>query len=46
MTVDPKLHRVYLLAAEYGPAPEPKEGQKKARPQALPDSFHVLVVGK
>jgi DNA-binding beta-propeller fold protein YncE len=46
MTVDTKLHRVYLLAAEYGPTPEAKEGQKKARPQALPDSFHVLVVGK
>jgi YVTN family beta-propeller protein len=45
MTVDPKLHRVYLLAAEYGPAPEAKEG-KKGRPPVLPDSFHVLVVGK
>jgi YVTN family beta-propeller protein len=46
MTVDPKLHRVYLLAAEYGPAPAAKEGQKQARPPVLPDSFHVLVVGK
>ena len=47
MTVDQKLHRVYLLAAEYGPAPEqPKEGQKKGRPPALPDSYHVLIVGK
>jgi len=46
MTVDTKLHRVYLLAAEYGPAPAPKEGQKKGRPPVLPDSFHVLVVGK
>ena len=45
MTVDTKLHRVYLLAAEYGPAPEPKDG-KKQRPPVLPDSFHVLVVGK
>ena len=45
MTVDEKLHRVYLLAAEYGPAPEAKEG-KKGRPPVLPDSFHVLVVGK
>jgi YVTN family beta-propeller protein len=47
MTVDPRTHRVYLLAAEYGPAPEPKEGQKKGgRPPVLPDTFHVLVVGK
>ena len=46
MTVDEKTHRVYLLAAEYGPTPEAKEGQKKARPPILPDSFRVLVVGK
>ena len=46
MTVDPKTHRVYLLAAEYGPAAPPKEGQKAGRPPVLPDSFQVLVVGK
>ena len=46
MTVDTKLHRVYLLAAEYGPTPAPKEGQKRSRAPILPDSFHVLVVGK
>ena len=45
MTVDPKTHKVYLLAAEYGPAPE-ASGGKKGRPPILPDSFHVLVVGK
>jgi len=46
MAVDEKTHKVYLLAAEYGPAPEAKEGQKKGRPPVVPDSFHVLVVGK
>jgi DNA-binding beta-propeller fold protein YncE len=46
MTVDLKNHRVYLLAAEYGPAPEPKAGEKKGRAPILADSFHVLVVGK
>lgn len=45
MTVDEKLHRVYILAAEYGPAPDAKDG-KKGRAPVLPDSFHVLVVGK
>jgi DNA-binding beta-propeller fold protein YncE len=46
MTVDKKLHRVYLPAGEYGPAPEAKAGQKKARPPVLPGSFQILVVGK
>jgi hypothetical protein len=46
MIVDEKMHRVYLLAAEYGPTPETKPGEKKGRAPALPDSFHILVVGK
>jgi DNA-binding beta-propeller fold protein YncE len=41
MCVDEKTHHVYLLAAERGPAPE---GKKQG--PVLPDSFHVLVVGK
>ena len=45
MTVDTSTHKVYLLAAEYGPAPPPKDG-KKGRPPVLPDSFGVVVVGK
>jgi DNA-binding beta-propeller fold protein YncE len=46
MTLDPKTHKIFLLAAEYGQAPPPKEGQKRSRPPVIPDSFHVLVVGK
>jgi DNA-binding beta-propeller fold protein YncE len=46
MTVDPKTHKVYLLAAEFGEAPPAKEGQKKGRAPVLPDSFHILIVGK
>jgi YVTN family beta-propeller protein len=45
MTVDPKTHRVYLLAAEY-PAPAAGATPGRGRVPALPDSFHVLVVGK
>jgi DNA-binding beta-propeller fold protein YncE len=41
MCVDEKTHHVYLLTAERGPAPE---GKKQG--PVLPDSFHVLVVGK
>ena len=40
MTVDEKLHRLYLLTADYAPA------AAGGRPQALPDTFHVLIVGK
>jgi len=46
MTVDEKLHRVYLLAAEYGQPAEAKEGVKKGPPPIKQDTFHVLVVGK
>ncbi len=42
---DQKAHKLYLPMAEYGPAPEGKDG-KKGRPQALPDSFSILVVGR
>jgi DNA-binding beta-propeller fold protein YncE len=45
MTVDPKTHKVFLLAADAGAPSAPKDG-KKGRPQILPDTFHVLVVGK
>jgi len=46
MTVDEKLHRVYLLTAEYGQAAPAKEGTKRGPTPILPDTFHVLVVGK
>jgi len=45
MAVDTKTHKVYLLTAEFGPMPEAKAGQR-VRPPVLPDTFHVLVVGK
>jgi hypothetical protein len=37
---DQKAHKLYLPAAEFGPAPE------KGRPTALPDSFQIVVVGR
>ncbi len=46
MAVDPRTHRIYLLAAEFGPAPATKPGERPGRPPVLPGSFHVLVVGK
>jgi hypothetical protein len=44
MVVDPKSHRIYLSAAEYGPQPDSIPGQRRARAPVLPGSFKVLVV--
>jgi len=46
MALDDKNHRIYLLAAEFGRPAEGAPSGKKGRPPILPDSFHVLVVGK
>jgi len=47
MTVDLKLHRVYLPAAEFETAPaQPEPGRRGGRTLAVPDSFHLLVVGR
>ena len=45
IAADQKAHKLYLPAAEYGPAGESKDG-KKGRPQPVPDSFQVVVVGR
>jgi hypothetical protein len=49
MTLDPRTHKIYLAAVDYMPVPEtPPAGApagKLARPQAVPDSFKVLVYG-
>jgi DNA-binding beta-propeller fold protein YncE len=46
MAVDQKLHRIYLSAAEYGPMPEGQPAKGRGRPPIVPDTFHVLVIGK
>lgn len=45
MALDEKTHRVYLVAAEFGPAPEPSTEQPHPRPPVIDGSFKVLVVG-
>jgi YVTN family beta-propeller protein len=42
---DQKGHKLYLPVAEMAPAVEGKDG-KKGRPQPIPDSFMILVVGR
>jgi DNA-binding beta-propeller fold protein YncE len=44
IAADPKTHKLYLPAAEMVPGPD-KDG-KKGRPQAVPESFHIVVVGR
>ncbi len=45
IVADQKAHKLYLPAAEYGPAVEGKDG-KKGRPQPVADSFQIVVVGR
>jgi YVTN family beta-propeller protein len=45
IAADQKGHKLYLPAAEYAAAAETKDG-KKGRPQPVPDSFHIVVVGR
>lgn len=45
LALDAKSHRVYLVAAKFGPKPEPTKDQPHPRAPVLDDSFEVLVVG-
>jgi YVTN family beta-propeller protein len=45
IAADSKAHKLYLPTAELGPPAEGKDG-KKGRPQAIPDTFMVVVVGR
>ncbi|CAN5746198.1 hypothetical protein BH10ACI4_BH10ACI4_00640 [soil metagenome] len=46
MSFDAATGRVYLLAAEYGPAPAATAAVPKPRPAVVPGSYSVIVVGK
>jgi YVTN family beta-propeller protein len=46
MTYDPATDRIYLVAAEFGPRPDPTPENPRARPPVVPGSFVVLVVGR
>lgn len=49
MTLDPTTHKIYTAAQKYQPpdpnAPTPAPGQRGRGPAAIPESFHVLVLG-
>src|SRR5229473_2662372 len=44
MALDTKTHKIYLSAAQLGPAPEATADNPHPRPKIIPDSFHVLVL--
>jgi YVTN family beta-propeller protein len=46
MAYDSATDRIYLVAAEFGPRPDPTPENPRARPPVLPGSFTVLVVGR
>lgn len=45
MAIDPATGKVYLVTADFGPAPAPTAEQPHPRPALIPDSFVVLEVG-
>src|SRR3984885_4622234 len=44
MALDASTGRVYLVTAEFGPAPPPTEAMPHPRRSVVPDSFEVIVV--
>ncbi|HEX4578221.1 MAG TPA: hypothetical protein VH117_12770 [Edaphobacter sp.] len=46
LTLDGKTNRLFLITAEFTPAPPPPPGGRPGRGQMVPDSFSILVVGK
>jgi len=46
LALDSKTHKVFVVTAEFGPAPAATADNPHPRPPILPDSFVLLVVGK
>lgn len=46
MELDPKTHHVFVVTAEFGPAPAPTAEQPRPRPTIVPGTFMVLEFGK
>jgi DNA-binding beta-propeller fold protein YncE len=46
MELDPKTHHVFVVTAEFGPAPAPTTEEPRPRPAVVPGSFMVLEFGK
>jgi DNA-binding beta-propeller fold protein YncE len=46
LALDPKTHRIYLVTAQFGPAPQPTPERPRPRPSPLPGTFEVMVFGE
>jgi DNA-binding beta-propeller fold protein YncE len=46
MAIDYATHSVYLVTADFGPAPEPTKDNPRPRPAIIPDTFSLLVYTK
>jgi YVTN family beta-propeller protein len=46
MAYDSQTDRVYLVTADFGPAPAPTADNPRPRPTIIPGSFTVIVVGR
>jgi DNA-binding beta-propeller fold protein YncE len=46
LTLDPKTDRVLLITADFTPPPAAAPGERPGRPQMVPGTFSILVVGK
>ena len=46
MTIDRKTQHVFLIGAEFGPAPAPAAGERPRRGPMVADSFTIVEVGK
>lgn len=44
MALDPVTHQVYLVTADFAPAPPPAPAQPRQRPVILPNTFVVLIL--
>ncbi len=45
MELDPETHHVFVVTAEFGPAPEPTKEQPRPRAPIIPGTFMVLEFG-
>jgi YVTN family beta-propeller protein len=46
MAYDSQTDRIYLVAADFGPAPSPSADNPRPRPTIIPGSFTIIVVGR